>query len=186
MKTFSIIFFIIFALSAHANSLLKQKYPHGLLTEDYGILDENDLLADAKDITPYPYNINKFQPGYMRWQCFPTKDTEFTYEKWMGSDPSGPASVIVEMCAFGFHTLNGNISHSYGGRRAYQIAFCKRLQEEWNKLTKNELYVCLNGSPDSELKKVKNGKNFQYEKAWTWNQFKTKKGCHYYFQGGCK
>lgn len=186
MKTLSLFSLIIFSLSGHASSSLKQRYPHGLLTKDYGILDENDLLADTKDITPYPYDINKFQPGYMRWQCFPTRDTKFTYDKWKGNDPWGSASIIVDMCAFGFYAQSGNILHSYTGRRAYRIEFCKGLQKKWKQLTKNESYVCLNGSPDSKLAKAKKGESFSYEKDWTWNQFKTKKGCHYYFQGGCK
>lgn len=185
MKIFSLLFFIIFTLSCYAKSSLKQKYPHGLLTEDYGILEENDLLADAKNITPYPYDINKFQPAYMRWQCFPTKNTKFTYDKWKDNDPWRSETIIVDMCAFGIHAREGNISHHYGGRRAYRIEFCKGLEKKWKQLTRNELYVCLNGSPDSILEEVKGKKN-QYEKGWTWNQFKTKKGCHYYFRGGCK
>ena len=186
MRILSLVFFITFSLSSYAYSSLRQKYPYGLLTEDYGILDENDLLADAKDNIPYAYDINKFQPGYMRWQCFLTKDTKFTYDKWKGNDPWGSASVIVDMCAFGFHAQSGDISHSYTGRRAYRIEFCKGLEKNWKRLTKSEPYVCLNGSPDSKLEKAKKGESFLYEKDWTWNQFKTKKGCYYYFQGGCK
>ena len=185
MRIFSIFFFITLSLRGYANLALKQKYPDGLLTEDYGILDENDLGADAKNNKPYPYDINKFQPAYMRWQCFPTKDTKFTYEKWKGNDPWGSETKIVEMCAYSFYAQNGNISHSYSGRRAYRIEFCKDLQKKWEQLTTNEPYVCLNGSPDSTLKEVKKSKVFLYEKNWTWNQFKTKKGCYYYFQGGC-
>lgn len=186
MRIFSLFFLITLSPNVYANSVLKQKYPHGLLTEDYGILEENDLAADAKNNGPYPYDINKFQPAYMRWQCFPTEDTKFTYEKWKGNDPWGSETKIVEMCAYSFYAQNGKISHSYSGRRAYRIEFCKDLQKKWKQLTTNEPYVCLNGSPDSTLKEVKKSKISLYEKSWTWNQFKTKKGCYYYFQGGCK
>ena len=121
MRIFTFFFLIALSLNGYANSALKQKYPHGLLTEDYGILDDNDLEADAKNNKPYPYDINKFQPAYMRWQCFPTKNTKFTYDKWKGNDPWGSETKIVEMCAYSFYAQDGNISHSYSGRRAFYI-----------------------------------------------------------------
>lgn len=174
MKSF--ILYILLLTHAWGEPGLQKKYPYGMLTNDYGILNERDLLADTEDAEPSPYRINEFQPAYRRWQCFPTKDVTFTYETWKDTDPMGSASVVVDLCFFSFEVKNSKPVHFYGGRRANRLAFCKGLEQSWNRLTKNAFYVCLNGHPGS----YDNG-----EKHWTWEQFKTSKGCKSYFQRSC-
>jgi hypothetical protein len=174
---FFIFYIIIFSTHALAESILQRKYPYGLLTDDFGILKENDLLADTVTATPTPYKINEFQPAFRRWQCFPTKDVSFEYETWKANDPMGSESIIVDLCVFSIEVKNTRPTHSYGGRRAYRLAFCKKLQKSWNRLTKNESYVCLNGHPEHYKHNKKN---------WTWEQFKTSKGCESYFQRSCR
>ena len=89
----------------------------------------------------------------------------------------GSASVIVDLCLFSIEVKNTKPTHSYGGRRAYRLEFCKELEKNWNRLTKNAPYVCLNGHPESYDKG---------EKHWTWEQFKTSKGCESYFHRSCR
>ncbi len=160
-----------------ANSDLRRKYPHGLLSEDYGILSERDLLSDIKKAHPTPYNINEFQPGYLRWQCFPTSNVTFKMETFKDNDPMGASDVIVELCFFSITVRGVFPKHSYGGRRAYRAEFCKNLKSEWRRVTSSTKHVCLNGYPDSVLRKG--------EKAWTWNKFKTLKGCYSYWYKDC-
>jgi len=64
MKSF--ILYILFLTHAWGESALQKKYPHGLLTDDYGIINERDLLVDVEDAKPTPYRINEFQPAYRR------------------------------------------------------------------------------------------------------------------------
>ena len=175
MKLF--ILYIIFLNHAWGESVLQKKYAYGLLTDDYGILNEKDLLADIDDAKPTPYRINEFQPAYRRWQCFPTKDVSFKFETWKDNDPMGSASIIVDLCLFSIEVKNTKPTHSYGGRRAYRLEFCKGMEKSWNRLTKNAPYVCLNGHPETYDNS---------EKHWTWEQFKTFKGCESYFQRSCR
>ena len=88
----------------------------------------------------------------------------------------GSASITVDLCLFSIEVKNTKPAHSYGGRRAYRLVFCKGLEKSWNRLIKNVPYVCLNGHPGI----FENGK-----KNWTWEQFKTTKGCESYFQRSC-
>lgn len=168
MKINFIFLCIFYSNSLFSESNLKEMYPHGLLTEDYGILNEKDLLANAKEGEVVPFDINKFQPGFRRWQCFKTKDVSFTYNTWKAPDPMGAYDVIVDLCLFSLAVKNTKPTHLYGPRRAYRLPVCKNLQLTWKTKTKNEPYVCLNGHP-STLEKG--------EKYWTLTQFKTKKGC---------
>jgi hypothetical protein len=109
MKSF--ILYILFLTHAWGESVLQKKYLHGLLTDDYEILNERDLLADIEDAKPTPYRIYEFQPAYRRWQCFRTKDVSFTYETWKDNDPMGSASVIVDLCLFSIEVKNTKPLH---------------------------------------------------------------------------
>ncbi len=177
MKEFIFFFVVFFQPIFKLNINFKDKYPFGLLTQDYGILDEEDLLIDSRSAKPTTYDIEEFQPAYRRWQCFPTKDVSFNFETWRDNDPMGAAVDIIDLCAFSFEVKNVKPIHTYGGRRAYKLGYCEELKNNWNSLTKDEAYVCLNGHPEI----YENN-----EKHWTWEQFKTRKGCKSYFGPRCK
>ncbi len=168
MKIFLTFLFVFYSQYVISESDLKRKFPHGLLTEDYGILSEKDLLINAKEGEVVPFDMNKFHPGFRRWQCFNIKDVTFQFNTWKAPDPMGAYDIIVDLCLFSITVKNNNPPHVYGPRRAYRLPFCKNLQLKWKAKTKNETYVCLNGHP-STLEKG--------EMYWTLTQFKTKKGC---------
>lgn len=155
---------------------LREQYPDGLLTDDYGILTEEDLLFDISQGSSHPYNINEYQSGYYRWQCFPTKNVTFNFGKWRDNDPLGPSDIIVTLCFFGIKVKTDGLSHTYIDRRARRIEFCEGLQEKWKLLTANQDYVCINGEPDGLEGN---------EKSWTWNKVKTRRGCTSLFEGDC-
>ncbi|HXH74026.1 MAG TPA: hypothetical protein VNJ08_03625 [Bacteriovoracaceae bacterium] len=173
-----IIFFISFIiLSAHGlDPVLKKKYPYSIMTNDFGILTEKNLLEEIKDGNAAPYNPKIDQPAFGRWQCFPKKDVRFDVETWKGNDPWGPADNITEMCLFSIEVKNVKPSHYYGGRRAYRLSYCNDLKDTWNNLVKGQNHVCLNGFSSA----VKDG-----EVSWVWNKLKTHKGCSAYW-GYCK
>ena len=69
------------SLSLWAISPLQQKYPYGLLTDDYGILSEADLLVETRGLEITPYDIKNDMLAFRRWQCFETKKVEFVADK---------------------------------------------------------------------------------------------------------
>lgn len=157
-----VLILLTFSFQVYGESNLKKKYPHTMLTDDYGILTAKDLLVD--------------QSGLSKWQCFETKNVTLKYTTWKAPDPMGAYDIIVDLCLYSIRVKSDPL-HYYGGRRAYRLAVCKNLKQSWIKLTKDQTYICLHGLPSRELEKVKQGKSFQYEKSWILYQFKTHKGC---------
>ena len=117
MKTITFVIALLF-LNICLPQSLHTKYPDGLLTEDFGILNEADLLKEIKNGNPRPYNTKEMQSGYNRWQCFPLKDVKFKIEKWRAPDPMGQFDVIVNMCDFSFDVRQKNQINLYHDRRA--------------------------------------------------------------------
>ncbi len=179
MKTNLILIFVwIFGFSGclYNQKSLREQYPDGLLTDDHSMLGKEDLLYDIKQGNPRPYNISELQSGYYRWQCFPTKNVIFKFDKWRDSDPLGPSDIIVTLCLFAIEVKTDGFSHVYLDRRARRIEFCEEFQKKWKLLTANQDYVCINGEPDGLVGK---------QKSWTWNKVKTQKGCVSLFEGDC-
>lgn len=176
MKFFLIFFLLVLSDIVLAKSSLNKKYPDGLLTDDFGILKEEDLLYDIQEGNPRKYEINQSQGGYYRWQCFPVKNIKLNYSTWRENDPQGPSDIITNLYDFDL-SINGKpYSHIYYARRALNYYSFWKFYKEWKRTTKGEKYVCLNGEPHEP-----NGK----EKYWFWNKIKTKKRCMSFFGGGC-
>ncbi|MBI3535760.1 MAG: hypothetical protein HY072_09790, partial [Deltaproteobacteria bacterium] len=78
-------------VSNHLKELHTQ-YPYGLLGEDYGILNIDDLAMNTCEIIkPEPFSIQS--NAYPYWQCFPSKDVYFScessgYDEWTKSTPT--------------------------------------------------------------------------------------------------
>lgn len=175
MKLLLILLLFFFTTLSRPISL-REKYPDGLLTDDYGILNDADLLKEIKNGTPRPYDKTQFQPGYNRWQCFSLKNVKFGYEKWRDSDPGGPYGVIVDMCDFYFDVRQNKIRNYYHDRRARRLEYCQGVEKIWIELTKKQTHVCICGDASS----TEDGETF-----WTWIKYKTKLGCDSLFEGEC-
>jgi hypothetical protein len=110
-------FIVIFASLLYLKSSyplsLHEKYPDGLLTDDYGILTEADLLKEIRNGNPTPYNKSEIQLGYYRWQCFSLTNVKFWYDKWIDTDPDGRSDVLVDMCDFYIDVKQNNIRNFY-------------------------------------------------------------------------
>jgi hypothetical protein len=159
--------FLISQISAHAEDSLQKKYPDIMLTNDYAIVSEVDIL----------YDIKKHGRGASLWQCFETSKVEFRYNTWKESDPLGPSNIIVTLCDFHFQAKDlSGIKQIYYGRRARQVEGCRMYFDEWKQLRKSEKYACFIGEAGS----YDNG-----EKWWVWGKTKTKNGCMSYFVGEC-
>jgi hypothetical protein len=74
-------FILCFGIVLEVNAVsieIKQKYPYPLLTEDYGLLNENDLAAYTWGLKPRPFTKQESSGAYTYWQCFPRESIEVT------------------------------------------------------------------------------------------------------------
>ena len=155
---------------------LKESFPYGLIGEDYGILNKEDLAINTcnveevepfppQDISPYPY-----------WQCYSVKDVAVKCDDSDFDEDEGSA-----MSIFDFQVRSKNGNQYYLTRRAIPMDSCKDLQVKFKKLTENESHVCASG----EFWKKDAGSKLNHATTWSFDKFKTKKGCVSYFSGEC-
>jgi len=155
------------------------KYPHILVTDDYGILNEHDLVDDRYGPTLGPLLYDQHNKLYgCYWKCFKTatfkskcRYIEFN-EAWRQHTGDLSLSIVDD----------DGIVNEYGMRHALRIKECKQGVRQWKKLIKNEDYICLHGDFTSSNVKNIDGKE-QKVYGWVFNKLKTKKGCDGYF--GC-
>ncbi len=153
------------ALSTKASEdYFKVKYPEVLLTQSYGILSEHDLLFEIINS-----RINK-------WRCFPSKEARFEIEYWRGPDPMGAANIHVDMCFMSISAKSESITYKYLDRRARNLNFCQDHKREWDRLVKDEPFLCINGETHDPPATAQD---------WTWEKTKTNKGCDSLFVGRC-
>ena len=93
-------FIYLSSWSAEAAMPYRILYPYGLLTEHYGILNnEVDLAVDTWRGIPHPYSEYGFNGGYPYWSCFPTSQTSIEYKTWRGEDGMDRADKIFSLCS---------------------------------------------------------------------------------------
>lgn len=153
---------------------------YGLITHGYGIVTDDDLAYDRFHRIIVPYNPDK-HTGSLYWQCFPKKNVTVKYSTWRDNDPMGAWNIIIILCTPEIIVQHNNELQIYGDRRAHPFDYCRDFVREWKKLTKNENIVCLNG--DGGNYSETEGQKYKY---WTWEKFKTRKGCNSYFDGQCE
>ena len=162
------------------NEQLKKKYPHSMLTPDYGIITDGDLAQENKHYNMRAYGAGDYSVAY--WICVPTKSVKNIYETWRDSDPwSGSNKPIVTLCSLSTIINNKQVGiHKYYGRRAQYVSYCRDFVKKWKQLTRNEPIVCLSGEAGGTETELENGSSTTF-KWWTWNKFRTRKGCYAYF-----
>lgn len=182
-----VIFFVaLFNISCDVfsiNAAIKQKYPYVLLTNDYGILNENDLASHTWGVQSTPFTIS-VKKGYALnyWQCFPRENVTVTLEA-MGNSAS-------ELCGDTYADLTITVGvghgvvHEYYMRRAWGLENYHLAFNQWLKLMKSEKYVCLAGLFSGREEYISNNKKW-IKYHWTFDKIKTKKGCDSFFGGRC-
>ncbi|MBX3034168.1 MAG: hypothetical protein KF865_09595 [Bdellovibrionaceae bacterium] len=159
---------------AHVNEL-KKDFPHGLLTDDFDLLNKQDLKINTCIAEPAPFSEKKGLSSYPYWQCFEVKNSKMICERG-NYDPHEKATMSMLVLS---GERDGEL-HEFISRRPIPLNSCRLYQKDWLKFTKNEKYVCISGSdPGQEIKGVK--------KVWTWifGRYKTRKGCDSYFHDEC-
>ena len=162
------------SLQAHLQEL-KKEFPYGLLTDDFGILNKQDLKTNTCIAEPTPFSGQDKTSPYPYWQCFEVKNSKMICERGK-YDPHEKALMSMLVVS---GTRGGEL-HEFISRRPLLLESCRLYQKDWLTFTKNERYVCISGADHS--KKIRGTKT-----AWVWifGRYKTRKGYDSYFEGEC-
>jgi hypothetical protein len=164
----------LFALNLN----VQEKHLKILLTQDYGILSMDDLAVYTRDVRPAIFS-GEIGKDYNYWQCFPRKNVTITLrDKGYSSEDIGNIENYGDL--FINTWSHDGISNEYSMRRPWTIDEDEITFKRWQKLMKNEKYVCLAGSMGRIEKRTKNNKT-HIEYSWVFEKIKTLKGCHSYF-----
>jgi hypothetical protein len=177
----AIILFFLFPVSimaleesAHLQDL-KAKFPYALLTDDFGILNKDDLKINECIAVPAPFSEDS-SSSYPYWQCYETKDTKMVCKGKQYSEEEKSRMTMLIL----FGERNGELNE-FISRRPMKLGMCHLYQNDWLRFTKNEKYICIAGSQmSSEINNM--GKR---QRTWIFDRYKTKKGCDSYFQKAC-
>lgn len=155
---------------------IRLKYPYGILTEDFGILLEEDFRINTCIAKPAPFSETKLS-NYPIWQCFEVRDVRIncqgaTYDP---DENSRMTTLVISM------VRNKAGFQEYFIPKPLKIQECEQFIQEWDNHTLNEKYVCLCGS----LPQVDKERGGTKMTSWVFNRFKTKKGCDSYAEGQC-
>jgi hypothetical protein len=151
----------------------KSSYDYDLLGEGFGIIGREDIAINDCQATPRPFSIES--TSYQYWQCFEVKQSRL-YCDGKGYDESEKKWMTVMVIS----GIKEGSLHEYITRRAIPLTECQVFEQDWKRLVENEKYVCVSGS----FNRKENSKG-QWKSNWTFDRFKTKKGCESYFEGGC-
>ncbi|MBP9722128.1 MAG: hypothetical protein KBD64_03100 [Gammaproteobacteria bacterium] len=165
-------------ISFAINSDIMKKYPFVLVGDDYGILNEQDMADDSYGLTVGYLNYNSSVNSGMHWKCYKTsgfslRKLNFGFNNEWNEDVGDLELNMVD---------NNGIVNSYGMRRALGLSVIMSYVKIWEKLIKNQKYVCIHGHFIHKKTTQLNSKEpLIYD--WIFNKLKTKKGCSGYF--GC-
>jgi hypothetical protein len=167
-----LIYFFISSLSLASverhTADLKLQFPHGLLSDDHGILNSDDLAINACEVRPRPFDINSRYYPYEYWQCFKSKnfslncDSNGTRDKY-----EGVMGLIVVKIS------NHDIHHEFIAPRLWPIKDCQRFLKDAAALLKGTDHACISAS-FIEKEKDRSG---HPSSSWLFGRIKTKNGC---------
>ena len=162
---------------------VQAQYAQVLMTQDHGLLTKDELTAYTRDVKPALY-AGEIDKNYLYWQCFPREHVTITLiDKGYSSEDIGNidnyGDIFITVWSY------EGISNEYSMRRPWAVDEEEELFHKWQKLMKNEKYVCLAGSIGrAEEKSVNHKRYITY--FWVFERIKTKKGCDSYFAHQCE
>lgn len=154
---------------------LRKSFPYGLLTDDFGILDKQDLKTNTCIAQPKPFLEGEMSSSYPYWQCFEVKNSKMNCESGNYDEHEK-----VRMAMLVLSGIRDGQLHEFISRRPISIQSCRHFQKDWDRFTKNQKFVCISGSEPSG--ETEGGKRVS---VWIFGRYKTRKGCDSYFQGEC-
>ena len=167
LLVFSFISGITTAESGHLAEL-KSKFPYGLLTDDYGILNVSDLAINACIAEPRIFNPENHYHPYEYWQCFESKTISLRCDSsGIPDEHEGIMGLVVVKVS----SKNGQ--HEYIERRPWPLKECKDFVKDATVLLRGTRYACISGSVIEQ----ENDGSSHPTTAWVFERLKTKKGC---------
>jgi hypothetical protein len=107
MKTKILFLILCLSLSSDVFAVClaaKKRYPYSLITDDYGILNEEDLRHYNKISRPKPFSEKEI--GGFYWQCFPCElvsmnleDMGYSSEDWGFTDTASDLNIKIYITA---------------------------------------------------------------------------------------
>ena len=152
----------------------RHAYPYSLIGDDFGILTEEDLAANACTATPQPFSLDSTSFPY--WKCFKTKDVSFLCDSSGIPDPNDGVQGLIVLKVT---SEKGN--HEYLARRPWDIESCRSFGRRVAALTRNTSHVCLSGA----FHRVETDDKGSPRSYWDFDKIKTVRGCDSYFVGDC-
>ncbi len=153
---------------------LKKHYPYGLIGNDFGLLNEDDMAVNTCDAEPEPFTEKSL--GYPYWQCFLVEGTVFSCDLEDFDESLKTQLFGISIVAYG-----QNETQEYVSRRAIDKASCIEFNKDWKRLVAGEKYVCLSGPYGGHGEDTRGNR----DTSWIFDKFKTRKGCSSYAVGGC-
>lgn len=156
---------------------LNTVYPYGVIGDDYGILNEDDLAintCNVKEVEPFSLTVDT---SYPYWKCYSAKDVSILCDDPDYDEDEKSLMVILDLEVRSLKEGN----HDYLTRRAIRLESCKYFQNQFKKTTVNESHVCVSG----EFWKIDKRNDGNSQMIWSFDKFKTKKGCVSYFADKC-
>ena len=154
---------------------LKELFPYALLTDDFGILNKDDLKINQCIAEPSLFSESN-STSYPYWQCLELKNVRMVCEGKRYSIEEKSRMTMLVLSGTRNDELNEFIS-----RRPMKLKTCHLYLRDWMRYAKNEKHICISGNfINSEI-----GKTGQKKRVWILDRYKTKKGCDAYFRGTC-
>ncbi len=166
---------LLFAQGDSHLKRLQKEFPFGLLTNDFGILNRDDLETNVCIAGEAPLMDPPTNYAYSYWQCFKSQNTRMMCDVG-GYDPVEKSRMVMLMIRA---TRDGQ-RHEFVSRRLATFQTCQLFLRDWRRFTRGEPVVCVSGSFLSKDKE-----NGQALWSWTFGRYKTRKGCDSYFQDEC-
>ncbi len=167
-KGYLFILIILFISLINFSRVFGFSSSYALLTEDFGVLNEQDFILKEGEAPPGPIIGN--YSAFKVWQCFSTENAEYHISC---NDYTEPNLVVIS---------SDQLHDFYFRRRFEDYEDCLEVITQWKKLITSEDAFCVKGYfsgtetiPNSEEKKF----------FWTIDRIKSSKGCWSYFWGGC-
>ena len=147
---------------------LKNEYPIGLLSEDYGILKEKDLVFNSCEYQPQTFPPKPYTTPFHYWQCFSSKTMSLHCEKTgLISNVEGQGALVV------LDFFQPHEEFHFIENRPWPLWECRTFIKDLKNISQGESHVCVSASflnYQSEDAKIR-------KSNWLFEKMKTKKGC---------
>lgn len=156
-----------------AFSKLPSNPPYELLNGDQGILTATDLAINSCAENPKTFSKSL---AYTYWKCFPKTSVRIVCDSKNADGQNDKKSTILFISVLG-----ESEDITYVPRHAIDLRNCRWFMKRWDEQTEKQKYVCLLGTSAGYLNEMAQHK----EQIWSFDAFKTKKGCTSWFNKAC-